>query len=204
MSKHQNKQGFVRWSLRMLMLALLGLLVLTLAFEWYNPLGLLNSPGKPNQLKTFRMTVSGGEVKKQIQRFNNIGCLGENYADSITRPKVFFIGSSTTLNSLVPWASQWPVQLMRHCPYWFNNAGVDGSGVLFWKHMLASMAQYSPNYIVVLYSPRKSKVLDASELRSWWIWNRLKTLAFVRSVLIPYTYALRANKKQELKGKPPC
>ncbi|MBU3677244.1 MAG: hypothetical protein FGM54_08730 [Chitinophagaceae bacterium] len=197
MGINKHKQGFLGWSLRMLMWASLGFVVLVFAFEWHNPLGLRYSPGKPNQVKSYRMKMLGGVLKQQVQTFNNIGCLGENYSDTITRPKVFFIGSSTTLNSMVPWDSQWSAQAMHGLPYWFNNAGVDGSGVGYWMKMLQSISAYSPNYIVVLYAPRKSKSSASPESTHWPMLNKLKELAFVQSVLIPYAYSLRANKKQE-------
>ncbi|MGI9192890.1 MAG: hypothetical protein ACR2IL_12280 [Chitinophagaceae bacterium] len=193
----ERKSVFLRWGLRISMMALLGFTVLLIAFEWYNPMGLIYSPGKPNQVKTFRMKMSGGETKQQVQTFNNIGCLGEAYSDTITRPKVFFMGSSTTLNCMVPWATQWVAQAMQGSPYWYNNAGVDGTGVRYWLDMLHAIAPYSPHYIVVLYAPRKSKSMASAKKSAWPGLKALKQLAFVQSVLIPYVYALRANRQQE-------
>lgn len=197
MGKTNELKQLGTWLARMLGFMMLAFVVLLLAFEVYNPYAWRMGPGKPNSVREFRVQSSSGLEKKQVQAFNNIGCLGEPFRESDQRKRVFFIGSSTTLNSLMPFEHQWPTVAMKGASCWFNNAGIDGSGVREWIALLAVLQAYKPDVVVVLYSPRKQKSDTLSQAPRGGYVAQLKRLAFIQSMLVPYVYSLRASEQQE-------
>lgn len=119
-----------------------------------------------------------GVIHKQ---YNNIGEFGENYSDTITRKRIFFVGSSTTESFYLDFKDSWIGRLGLDKQYWVNNAGIDGASIDIMNNTINKyLKKFHPDYIIVLLNPFNYKE-NNNKTRS-----RIDEIKLYSSIIRPY------------------
>ncbi len=183
--------SFYSWFIRMMLWALFIFIGLILAFEVYNPFEWNKRPGKPYQTVRWANPGIVGLPNNLILQFNNIGCVGPNLTESTMPNRIFFVGSSTTKNTVTPFEKQWMSVAMQGIPGWYNNVGINGTSVHQWRMVVATLKPYKPTCIVILFAlgkmphpPRKWRPPFTS--LSW-----IRETAFMKSLVMPFVKSIR-------------
>jgi hypothetical protein len=156
-----------------------------IALEFYNPLTI-----QKNSKIIYQNNVIP-ELPKNIEiNYNNLGYIGEDYSDTISRTKICFVGSSKTQSIYVPLEYQWTNNILTNKnKYWFNNCGKDGAGINNWVEEVAQLESVKPNYVVVLVDPFETYEPQGRIDQEY----TLKRFKFVSSIINPL-YKMVKNK----------
>ncbi|MGR6087848.1 MAG: hypothetical protein ACU4F9_06725 [Arcticibacter sp.] len=125
----------------------------TLALEVWSPFG---KPVKSAYINT-TITYHNESVKQlpeYIQvRYNNQGFIGENYSDTITRKRIYFVGWSNTQSLFVSEGSKWTDVSLKDAGVWYNNAAADGTLIPTWCKIIKGFANTKPDVVIALIDP---------------------------------------------------
>jgi hypothetical protein len=197
MNNLSTSSSKIRFTLKFLLFGFLGFLIIALSFQFFNPVKTRSGDGYNNLTRIYQNDFIPELPKTLTVHYNNIGFLGENWSDTITRDKILFIGSSNTQSLYIPQGSTWIATVCAGSHFWFNNCGIDGSGSYEWIDCINKLSWLKPKYIVVLINPFNDKTLAPKTGKSSRLINKLKQLALFRSVIIPF-YLSKLNNSQEI------
>lgn len=177
-------------------------ILLTLIFEILNPFPSRTGGGYRNRHIVLRNSLIKDLPEVVDLKYNNLGYFGENWSDTIRREKLLFLGSSTTLSHIIPHELSWPSQSVKGLPVWYNNAGIDGSGINEWIEEVKKTKTINPDYIIVLLYPFHDRFPGISNIpeTKGQSADFFKNLVLVQSVLKP-TYLSLLPKNREIGHK---
>lgn len=161
---------------------LLTFFLILFSFEFYNPLAKTRS----NTTEQFQNNFIP-ELPQTIEvKYNNINYLGEDFADTITRNKIIFLGSSTTQSFYVPNNYKWTTFAMQDFNFWYNNCGVDGLKIKNLTTQIQKTKFINPSYTIILFDPFNNNDLIVTEDLTPNIKNFVKEINIFKSVIIPF------------------
>lgn len=138
---------------KLILFVLVALAAFAIALEAWSPFG---KPVKSAYINT-TITYHNESVKQlpsYIQvRYNNQGFIGENYSDTITRKRIYFVGWSNTQSLFVPEGSKWTDVSLKAADVWYNNAAADGTLIPTWCKIIEGFAPTKPDIVVALIDP---------------------------------------------------
>ena len=173
-------------------------LTITILFEILNPFPSRTGGGYRNKHVVMKNSWIKDLPEVVHLNYNNVGYFGEDWSDTIRRKKILFIGSSTTLSHIIPHELSWSSQAVKGLSVWYNNAGIDGSGINEWMEEVKKTKTLNPDYIIVFVNPFHdafpgiSKPINRQHASS----NFFMNLVLVQSVIKPvYLSMLPQNRE---------
>lgn len=173
---------------KLILFALASALAFAIALEVWSPFG---KPVKSAYINT-TITYHNESVKQlpeYIQvRYNNQGFIGENYSDTITRKRIYFVGWSNTQSLFVTEGKKWTDVSLKDAGVWYNNAAADGTMIPTWCKIIKGFAHTKPDVVVALIDPfvgmkEREKKPDGALVRL------LKKSNLFSQLIIPYWHS---------------
>ena len=138
---------------KLIIFVLVALVAFAIALEVWSPFG---KPVKSTYINT-TITYHNEYVQQLPEyirvRYNNQGFIGENYSDTITRKRIYFVGWSNTQSLFVEEGRKWTDVALRDADVWYNNAAADGTLIPTWCKIINGFANTKPDVVVVLIDP---------------------------------------------------
>lgn len=138
---------------KLILFVLVALAAFAIALEVWSPFG------KPVKSSYFNTTITyHNEYVQQLPeyirvRYNNQGFIGENYSDTITRKRIYFVGWSNTQSLFVEEGRKWTDVALRDADVWYNNAAADGTLIPTWCKIIQGFARTKPDMVIALIDP---------------------------------------------------
>ena len=173
---------------KLIVLILVTLIAFTLALEVWSPFDKLAKVAYINTTITYHnKTVK--QLPEYIQvRFNNQGIIGENYSDTITRKRIYFVGWSNTQSLFVSEGNKWTDVSLKDAGVWYNNAAADGTLIPTWCKIIKGFANTKPDVVVALIDPFVGiKELNIKPEGTWM--SQLKKINLLSQIIIPYWHS---------------
>ena len=172
---------------------MVALAAFTLSLEVWSPFEKKESAAYVSTNITYHNTLVE-QLPEYIQvRYNNLGFIGEDFRDSITRPRVFFVGWSNTQSLYVTEGKKWTDFALADAKVWHNNAAADGTLIPSWCKIIGSLQYQKPDYVVALIDPFVG-LKEKPKKRSDGITGIISHLRIVDQILLPYLHSLREIK----------
>ncbi|MFM7176140.1 MAG: hypothetical protein ACKO0X_01810, partial [Bacteroidota bacterium] len=173
---------------KLILFVLMALVAFALALEVWSPFG---KPVKSAYINT-TITYHNESVKQlpeYIQvRYNNQGFIGENYSDTITRKRIYFVGWSNTQSLFVPEGSKWTDVSLQGAGVWYNNAAADGTLIPTWCKIIQGFARTKPDVVVALIDPFVG-MKERDKKRDGAIISMLKKFNLFSQLVLPYWHS---------------
>ncbi len=163
---------------------ILVLLLFAVALEFYNPLS-----KKQNSTIVFKNEIIPELPNKITVKFNNLGYMGEDFSDTITRQKICFLGSSRTQLIYIPFSLQWTYRaITEKSRYWINNCGKGGHRINDLINDVKKLSKIKPNYIIVLIDPfDKTQDFKKGEFKA------IENFQFLSSIIKPFYRIIKSK-----------
>jgi hypothetical protein len=169
---------------------LAALLLFSVSMEFWSPFQKPEGRAYVNTTITYHNTKIE-QLSEYIQvRYNNLGFIGEDYNDTITRPKIIFVGWSNTQSLYIQEGLKWTDVSLQNISVWHNNAAADGTLIPSWCKIIKGLNEQKPSFVIALIDPfvglkEKAKKTD-SGIKSY-----LKQIKVVDQIILPYFHSLR-------------
>jgi hypothetical protein len=178
--------NFKKFFINLILLISSILILFSFLFQFYNPIKYRN-----NQVIRYTNDKIPDLPKSINVTYNNLGYIGEEFSDTITREKICFIGSSRTQSIYIPNEYKWTFNIFNDkTKFWVNNCGIDGSNINIWINEIKKLNSISPNYIIVLIDPfNESCNIENENI----ILTKVKKIQVVKYLILPIVRNIKSK-----------
>lgn len=169
------------------------LVVFTLALEVWSPFEKPDGRTYVNTKITYHNTMVRQLPEYIRVRYNNVGLIGEDFHDTIRRPRLIFVGWSNTQCLYIDEGKKWTDVALANKAIWYNNAAADGTLIPTWCKIIRALNDKQPDFVVALIDPFVG-LKEKPRKQEQGLIALIKKVNVMEQIIWPYVHSMKEVK----------